>query len=340
MNLLLAPHSDDEALFASFVQLAYQPHVVVCLRGRRARHLPANDVREAESRAAAEVLGTTVEFIDSPCDPADWHAVERRVAAFADAEIGQVFAPLPEADGAAQHNAIGNLAAALWPDKTTFYATYGLHNGRTQVGKRIEASDDLAERKTKALACFASQSSKPDTAMHFLRDQAEYLLSAQDAYARNGTPETKLNLGAGQNQLDGFVNLDPSYEQPWRFEDGLSMYEDESVDAITTSHALMYVPEDCWPAAFAEMARVLRPGGVLRITGDNIGGEGSTRQEIRPRAAVATTPEAALEHLEAVNLGPEFVTANISVWHDRSLIQSNYGSEPDVFHLEGVKAYG
>jgi LmbE family N-acetylglucosaminyl deacetylase len=334
VNLLLAPHSDDEALFASYVQLAYQPHVVVCLQGRRARHLPRNDVREAESRASADVLGTTVEFIESPCDPADWHAVEQRVAQF---EPHEVFAPLPEMDGSSQHNAIGNLAAGLWPIHTTFYATYGLHNGRTQEGQRLGIGEGWPLRKQKALACFVSQSSKPDTAMHFMRDTAEYLTKASDAYARNGHPEKKLNLGAGQKKLRGFKNLDPAYKQPWRFEDGLSMYEDESVDAITTSHALMYVPEEVWPAAFAEMARVLRPGGVLRITGDNIGGEGSTRTEIRPGASVATSPEKALQHLEEAGLGPELVTANISVWHDRSLIQTNYGEEPDVFHVEGVK---
>lgn len=340
MNLLLAPHSDDEALFASYVQLAYQPHVVVCLRGRRAKRLPGNEVREAESRASAEVLGTTVEFVESPCDPADWHAVERKVAAFRDAEVEHVFAPLPEADGGVQHNAIGNLAAGFWPKQTIFYSTYGLHNGRSQQGERLEQREDWAERKQKALACFTSQSSKPDTAMHFFRDMAEYLMPAQDAYARNGIPEVKLNLGAGENRLADFHNMDPSYEQFWRFEDGLPMYEDESVDAITTSHALMYVPEELWLACFEEMARVLRPGGVLRITGDNIGGEGSTRTEIRPGAAVETSPERALELLEEVGLGPELVTANISVWHDRSLIQSNYGAEPDVFHVEGVKAHG
>lgn len=322
------------------MQLAYQPHVVICLQGRRAKRLPGNEIREAESKASAEVLGTTVEFVESPCDPADWHAVERRVAAFRDADLEHVFAPLPEADGGVQHNAIGNLAAGFWPEQTIFYSTYGLHNGRSQVGDRMEEPEDWNERKQKALACFASQSSKPDTAMHFLRDQAEYLTTAPDAYSRNGTPEKKLNLGAGEHKLFDFDNLDPSYEQPWRFEDGLSMYEDDSVDAITTSHALMYVPGEKWRACFEEMARVLRPGGVVRITGDNIGGEGSTRTEIRPGAEVETSPGLALELLEEVGLGPEHVTENISVWHDRSLIQTNYGSEPDVFHVEGVKGHG
>ena len=36
MDLFLSPHNDDEALFASYVQLRDHPHVLVCLRGRRA----------------------------------------------------------------------------------------------------------------------------------------------------------------------------------------------------------------------------------------------------------------------------------------------------------------
>ncbi len=333
-KLLLAPHSDDETLFAAFVQLAERPRVVVCLQGRRARHLPRNGEREAESAASAMLLGTDVAFIASPCDPPDWQLVERELERV---EPEHVYAPLPELDGAAQHNAVGNLAVGLYgPERVTFYATYTIHSGRSQVGAQVLERDGWRTRKLQALTCFRSQASKPDTAMHFHRDPAEYLTPAADAGAVDGRQLVKLNLGAGPNQLDGFHNLDPTFSPAWRFEDGLPMYADASVDAITVSHVLMYVAVTDWPAVVAELARVLKPGGVLRITEDAIGGPGSSRREMRPHAKVATSAELVLWHLDRLN--GELVTANVSYFRDRSLIQTNYGHEPDVFHVEGIRS--
>ncbi len=335
MRLLLAPHSDDETLFAAYVQLGEQPLVVVCLKGRRARHLPANGTREAESRASALLLGTEVAFVDSPCDPPDWRRVELELERVDDPD--HVYAPLPELDGAPQHNAVGNLAVGLYgPERVTFYATYTLHSGRSQVGAQVLELGGWRTRKLQALSCFRSQSSKADTAMHFHRDQAEYLTPAADAGAANGRQLVKLNLGAGPNQLAGFHNLDPTFSPAWRFEDGLPMYADESVDAITISHVLMYVDRADWPPIVGELERVLKPGGVVRITEDAIGGNGSARREMRPHAKVATCAELVLEHLDGLN--GELVTANVSYFHDRTLIQANYGDEPDVFHVEGIKS--
>ncbi len=75
----------------------------------------------------------------------------------------------------------------------------------------------------------------------------------------------KLNLGSGAHPLEGFVNLDK--QNGWTFEQGL-WYSDRSVEAITISHALMYVPLAEWPRVFTELARVLVPGGIVRITED------------------------------------------------------------------------
>ena len=85
----------------------------------------------------------------------------------------------------------------------------------------------------------------------------------------------RLNLGCGEEHLiSGFENLDA--RNGWRFEDGLP-YPDGSVEAITISHALYLVPLADWPAAFAEFARVLKPGGVIRITEDDATNPASSR---------------------------------------------------------------
>lgn len=146
---------------------------------------------------------------------------------------------------------------------------------------------------------------------------------------------TRLNLGGGINPIDGYENLDK--KTGWRFEQGLRSYDDGSVEAITVSHVLMYVDIAEWPAAFAEMARVLEAGGILRITEDAIGAPGSSRPVIRTRARVATTAELVLEHMRAAGLDARLVAPDETGFVDGSLIQQNYGQPPDVFHAEAVK---
>lgn len=152
---------------------------------------------------------------------------------------------------------------------------------------------------------------------------------------------TKLNLGCGDAKLDGFVNLDERWG--WRFQDGLPNYPDGSVEAITESHALMYVPEEEWPAIFEEFARVLAPGGVIRITGDATDNPLSRRfGGRRPvgRAVTCATPcsaALAIRHLQAVGIPAREVDPDETAFSDLSLIQQLHWAPPHVFHVEGVK---
>lgn len=76
---------------------------------------------------------------------------------------------------------------------------------------------------------------------------------------------TKLNLGCGKAKLIGWVNVDNwgdvdlkhdlnEFPYPW---------DDNSVDEILMNHVLEHIPN--WWDAFRECARILKPGGVLRI---------------------------------------------------------------------------
>jgi hypothetical protein len=153
--------------------------------------------------------------------------------------------------------------------------------------------------------------------------------------SEQATTLVRLNLGSGPNPLDGFVNLDK--ETGWLFKHGLP-YPDASVEAITEAHALMYVPIGWWPHVFSECARILIPGGVLRVTQDSTADPASARFGRRRSAAVATTPELVIAHM----VGADFdqvaeVAPGESLFADRSLIQHFHGDPPDVFHVEGVK---
>lgn len=158
--------------------------------------------------------------------------------------------------------------------------------------------------------------------------------------------ELKLNLAAGAHPLDGFDNLDQ--EDGWRFQDGLP-YPDGSVTAITESHGLMYLPCEKWQAVFDECARVLAPGGVLRIVEDwtdnpraaRFGGRRPTRSAyVCPCPA---TPSMVIECMKAAGLvNARRVGLRTTGYHDDSLIQQWHwkGQAPHVFHAEAVKPEG
>ena len=77
----------------------------------------------------------------------------------------------------------------------------------------------------------------------------------------------KLNLGSKYRKLPGFDNLDKMFG--WYFQEGLPQYADQSVDGITISHALMFLSPNELRTFAKEMNRVLKFGGVVRITEDD-----------------------------------------------------------------------
>ncbi len=146
----------------------------------------------------------------------------------------------------------------------------------------------------------------------------------------------KLNLGSGGFPLPDFDNLDA--QNGWRFEHGLGSYPDGSVQAVTISHSLMYVPQDEWPQVFSELARVLEPGGILRVTEDSTGDASSERFGGYHDAVTLTTPELVRQSMKDAGFIPYAMPANESFYRDESLIQNRHGGEPKVFFCEGVRA--
>jgi hypothetical protein len=162
--------------------------------------------------------------------------------------------------------------------------------------------------------------------------------------APNVAAPLRLNLGCGTpstrswHPILGLVNLDKS--MGWCFEDGLGDFVDGSVAGITVSHALMYVDEAQWPRVFAEFARVLRPGGVVRITEDDTAHEKSRRHggwKGSDAAVAMTSPAIVRAHLARAGLTAVDVTRETTRFEDRSLCQSQHGAAPDVFFIEGVR---
>jgi LmbE family N-acetylglucosaminyl deacetylase len=175
-SLLLAPHNDDETLFAAFTCLGEKPHVVTVLRSQTQedRYGITALTREAETQRAMWMLGCSWEqWPPLDTDP-DWEGIEMMLRNRAD-KYERCFAPAREVNGHRQHNRIADIAQDVFgAERVTHYLTYTT-SGKSTSDRPVAFEPEWVERKMAALACYRSQSSLANCAEHFLRDQHEYL---------------------------------------------------------------------------------------------------------------------------------------------------------------------
>lgn len=173
MKLFLSPHNDDETLFGAFTLMRERPHVIVCLRSFvQSRYGITYQQRENETAAAMKVLGCTWEQWQIPDNAPDWARLE---AALRKLEPQQVWAPLPEENGHAHHNRIGEITKRLWPHAVQ-YLTYTT-SGKSSKGTLVPFGPSMVNVKLQALQCYSSQILEPSCTEHFVRDQREYCAS-------------------------------------------------------------------------------------------------------------------------------------------------------------------
>ena len=83
----------------------------------------------------------------------------------------------------------------------------------------------------------------------------------------------RLNWGCGMHPLPGWINSDvkqgPGIDLSCDIRDGLPL-ADESIDYVVSIHALPEVPYPDLVPTLAELRRVLRPEGVLRLALPNL----------------------------------------------------------------------
>lgn len=166
MDIFIAPHDDDDALFGAFTCLRYKPRIITVLRSfvEATWNPPVTyETRERESAAAAEVLGCEHEHWTFPDNAPDWPEITGTLRKF---NPLRVWAPLPEEGGHPHHNAIGEIVGTLWP-QTAYYATYTHARGKTTTGFRVQPKPEWVEIKREAMACYASQAAHPMTSPGF-----------------------------------------------------------------------------------------------------------------------------------------------------------------------------
>lgn len=187
-SVLLAPHNDDDTLFASWTCLRRKPHVVVCLRSHSQGDNFAR--RELETAAAMQILGCSWEqwtFADSA---PDWVGLRKEIEELAGSfdhcyapfpryvENGHDPSALPPPGGIFHHDKIGDFAREAFKERCTGYLTYTRWGGKDEHGVPVPYEPEWPLLKLQALACYKSQIIRPEIVPHFLDSQKEFYADA------------------------------------------------------------------------------------------------------------------------------------------------------------------
>jgi SAM-dependent methyltransferase len=113
----------------------------------------------------------------------------------------------------------------------------------------------------------------------FIRRGAKYIYgrmacTAQIAGYLRETKQPRLNVGCGQNVLDGWLNVDlEGGRHGTVFMDASRRWplNENSFDAILCEHTIEHMPKEAGRHLLAEARRVLRPGGQIRVVTPDLG---------------------------------------------------------------------
>lgn len=160
MKILLAPHNDDETLFAAFTIMRHKPRVIVCtdsaIQFKRGDGVTA-DQRRQETSDAMGVLKAKFSFAGIPDDELTEENLEAYFVKQKLTNPDHVFAPAVYENGNPHHNIVGRVAEKLWPGRVTFYATYQKHDITLTGNVLVIPTQEEAALKNEALLKYPSQ---------------------------------------------------------------------------------------------------------------------------------------------------------------------------------------
>lgn len=156
--VLVAPHADDESLFACYQLIRLRAKVLVCLDSGLTR------CREMED--AMDVLGRDWAMLRVPEKTPNWIDVREGIAS----EMRQattVIAPAFEDGGHEHHNQVARIVDSFGHPHVIRYRTYVRGQGRSTGGIQVVADGFERDLKLAALQCYQSQWQDPATAPWF-----------------------------------------------------------------------------------------------------------------------------------------------------------------------------
>lgn len=160
MKILLAPHNDDEALFASYIIQREHPLVIIVTDGARheQRGIAPTAQRRQESIDAMDIFGVPVMFLGISDNALTYDILFRRLKWFG-TEIEKVYAPAIIEDGNPDHNIVGEVAKDLWDHAghVEFYSTYSIKDLEPRGKTAIIPTPEEEALKEQALSKYISQ---------------------------------------------------------------------------------------------------------------------------------------------------------------------------------------
>lgn len=153
-NILLAPHCDDEGLFASYIIMRTRPKVYVVADGTTHEKfgVTAQDRRNETIKACA-LLGVEVEFLGIP-----EHTLTEQdlLQLLPFLPQGLVFAPALQG-GHAHHDLLSRVAKHRYQDQVLFYSTYAKDDLTPRGELAVMPTQDEIDKKEQVLECYTSQ---------------------------------------------------------------------------------------------------------------------------------------------------------------------------------------
>jgi len=146
----------------------------------------------------------------------------------------------------------------------------------------------------------------------------------------------KLNIGAGDTQIDGFTPIDRKFGQ----EAYPLNYEDNTVDEIRASHILEHFSFAEASQALAEWVRVLKPGGKLRIAVPDVDKALNSDSANRLFYLMGGQTDendfhkSAYDHQRLEGVMRESGLTSIQPWHSEN---TDTAAHPVSLNLEGIK---
>lgn len=178
MNIFFAPHSDDEALFGSYIIQRTKPLIVVCTDGtlHEQKFGISVQTRRQESREAAKLFGVDIEFmgIREP-DLTKEKVIEMLNIWYGyEDSIGFVFAPT-KTGGSPHHDIISDAVTEWFSDSALYYGTYTRENFAPTGEMALYPTKEEKELKEKVLQCYVSQLGINKAHFDAVKDVPEYL---------------------------------------------------------------------------------------------------------------------------------------------------------------------
>jgi LmbE family N-acetylglucosaminyl deacetylase len=188
MKLLIAPHNDDETLFAGFLIQKVKPDCVVIvydsyIQVQRGFTRCSKSARREESCQALSLIGVpTARFLGfADSQLADAKEIAQALSVTFP-KATEVWAPVEEEGGHTQHNLVASAATAAFGDKIVDrYLMYIRGQGKSTSTQPVEIRPEWIIPKLKALACYRSQIEIPELGCWpwFIESLTEYLYVAE-----------------------------------------------------------------------------------------------------------------------------------------------------------------